>query len=667
MKERNIKNWSDSDLTRLREHPDAFRVFASRVTLKKEGNEYVSHCPFHQGDKDPSFRVHLYRRTWRWNCFGCNAVGGDVIDFVQRKDDLDFQGAVRLLSDELLVQKWQNQKETVEQFFKPIGEEKKYKTFTLADYAPREAALAASEPARKWLEDRGISYETAKRLRLGFRQDVGKLAEKKDADIADKGWMVFPRISRNTVVGLHFRSIVRKAFCRHPGMATELFNANTIDILQPVFVTEGEPDAAILEQAGYRAVSLASASIYPTPEQKDVLMQADEIILAGDTDEEGTKCMERLWNELQGKTYLLKWPEGCKDANEAFLKDCKGDVQTFRNLVEHLKQHAIDQPRPWRRLFKSRDEMEQGPFRFLIENFLPEGSTLIGALPGIGKTWFDLSMAKALTTGKNFLGFFAVPQIIPVLYLVPEMSERAFRVRMEKMGLDKNFLCRTAKDGLIELNDPELLAAVRDLKPVVLLDTIIRFSKATDENDAAQNRNLANAFAGLLHAGAQGVVGLHHSTKASERSAIPTLEEVIRGTGDLSAMVDAVYGLQCVDAQAFKIRVRCVKARDFEPVPPFEIQGRPYINEIGDFGVLEKPAQPSEQAEVERFVKTVEARPEATYRQIEDATGICKSRVAKVAAKAGWIRSEKLWQQISNESSQKPITDALWPQTPSAA
>jgi len=235
------------------------------------------------------------------------------------------------------------------------------------------------------------------------------------------------------------------------------------------------------------------------------------------------------------------------------------------------------------------------------------------------------------------------------------------------MGLDKNFLCRTAKDGLIELDDPELLAAVRDLKPVVFLDTMIRFSKATDENDAAQNRNLANAFAGLLHAGAQGVVGLHHSTKASERSAIPTLEEVIRGTGDLSAMVDAVYGLQCRDADTFKMSVRCVKARDFEPVPSFEIQGRPYINENGDFGVLEKPGQPSEQAEVERFVKTVEARPDATNRQIADATGISISRVAKVAAKAGWIKSGKLWQRKSNESSQKPIPDVLMPQAPSAA
>jgi hypothetical protein len=105
------------------------------------------------------------------------------------------------------------------------------------------------------------------------------------------------------------------------------------------------------------------------------------------------------------------------------------------------------------------------------------------------------------------------------------MSERAFRVRMEKMKIEQDFLCRTAKDGMIELNDPGLLAAIRDLKPVVFLDTIIRFSKASDENDAAQNRDLAKAIASLLHAGVRGVVGLHHSTKASQGKAILTLEQ----------------------------------------------------------------------------------------------------------------------------------------------
>jgi len=39
--------------------------------------------------------------------------------------------------------------------------------------------------------------------------------------------------------------------------------------------------------------------------------------------------------------------------------------------------------------------MEQGPIRFLIENFLPEGVTFIGGLSDAGKMWMALSLAKA--------------------------------------------------------------------------------------------------------------------------------------------------------------------------------------------------------------------------------------------------------------------------------
>ena len=129
-------------------------------------------------------------------------------------------------------------------------------------------------------------------------------------------------------------------------MSVGVFNTGTIDPLEPVFVTEGEFDAIVLEQAGFRAVSLPNASTKLTPEMKDLLMQADLRILAGDTDQPGTECMSRLWNELGERTYWLKWPEGCKDANETFLKQCGGDVEKFKELVVQLVDTAKSTPMP---------------------------------------------------------------------------------------------------------------------------------------------------------------------------------------------------------------------------------------------------------------------------------------------------------------------------------
>ncbi len=84
----------------------------------------------------------------------------------------------------------------------------------------------------------------------------------------------------------------------------------------------------------------ASANFSPTPEMRDKLVQANTIYLAGDMDTPGQQTMTKLWSELRDRTYLIEWPEGCKDANETFLKNCGGDTEKFRELVETLKQKA---------------------------------------------------------------------------------------------------------------------------------------------------------------------------------------------------------------------------------------------------------------------------------------------------------------------------------------
>ena len=65
--------------------------------------------------------------------------------------------------------------------------------------------------------------------------------------------------------------------------------------------------------------------------------------------------------------------------------------------------------------FVSVGQLEQGEVQMLIDSFLPEGTTFIGGLPGECKTLFALSIARALTTGKPFLGKFIVPKLTPVL------------------------------------------------------------------------------------------------------------------------------------------------------------------------------------------------------------------------------------------------------------
>jgi len=333
------------DIDNLKTNPGVLRLYGSRIKLRRENGKLIGLCPFHS-EKSGSFTI--FEKDCLFKCFGCG-ISGNAVQFVQKLDNCDFKTAVAKVKDFLGENNWAQQAQAVDAVFKPAVESSKtYKSFTLAEYAGAERNLAANLSVKDWLlKERGISFSTTQKLHLGFKQNVGMLAGEKNADIADKGWVSFPCVEDGRVVSIKYRSIVRKAFCKQGGMATALFNTETIDLFEPVYLVEGEPDACVLEQAGFHAVSLQSASTHPTPEQKDQLMRAGMVILAGDNDGGvGEGIMQKLWRELQERTYLLKWPPGIKDANQFFLETCKRDVSIFQTKIEELTLAAKSQPMP---------------------------------------------------------------------------------------------------------------------------------------------------------------------------------------------------------------------------------------------------------------------------------------------------------------------------------
>lgn len=70
-------------------------IASSYVQFKRRGRNMVGLCPFHN-EKTPSF--HLYPESGSFYCFGCG-VGGDVITFIRRIENLDYIEAVKFLAD----------------------------------------------------------------------------------------------------------------------------------------------------------------------------------------------------------------------------------------------------------------------------------------------------------------------------------------------------------------------------------------------------------------------------------------------------------------------------------------------------------------------------------------------------------------------------------------
>jgi putative DNA primase/helicase len=65
-------------------------VVGRYVHLKKAGREWKGLCPFHE-EKSPSFTVNDEKQLFC--CFGCGAKG-DVIDFIARREGLEFKQAL---------------------------------------------------------------------------------------------------------------------------------------------------------------------------------------------------------------------------------------------------------------------------------------------------------------------------------------------------------------------------------------------------------------------------------------------------------------------------------------------------------------------------------------------------------------------------------------------
>jgi hypothetical protein len=68
-----------------------------------------------------------------------------------------------------------------------------------------------------------------------------------------------------------------------------------------------------------------------------------------------------------------------------------------------------------------------------------------------------------------------------------------------------------------------------------------------------------------------------------------TLENLLRGSGDFGALVASAFGVRQLDAEQNILHVEHVKSRDASLTLPFELIGRPNIDDDGDLALYRAP------------------------------------------------------------------------------
>ncbi|WP_459874037.1 CHC2 zinc finger domain-containing protein, partial [Endothiovibrio diazotrophicus] len=85
----------DAELDRLKREVSLVRLVESQgVPLKKHGKDYLGLCPFHD-DREPSLVISPEKNLW--HCLGACGEGGDVIQWVMKRQGVSFRHAVELL------------------------------------------------------------------------------------------------------------------------------------------------------------------------------------------------------------------------------------------------------------------------------------------------------------------------------------------------------------------------------------------------------------------------------------------------------------------------------------------------------------------------------------------------------------------------------------------
>lgn len=132
-----------------RDHPIAEVVASYGIELRPVGRALVGRCPFHADGGRPN--LYVYPESSSFYCFRC-AVGGDVFDFVRRRENVGFGEACRRLA------RLERRPETPSPPSHPTGRrDRRWDRLTLEEQVVMNTAGALYQHTL-WREPRAIAY-----------------------------------------------------------------------------------------------------------------------------------------------------------------------------------------------------------------------------------------------------------------------------------------------------------------------------------------------------------------------------------------------------------------------------------------------------------------------------------------------------------------------------
>ena len=366
---------NDNVLDEIRDRADIVDLIGEYMDLKRSGSNYMGLCPFHS-EKTPSFSVSPSKSIFK--CFGCG-VGGDVITFVMKRENLSFPEAVEFLADKYNVRL---------EVYKDENKEAREKRNRLYEIN-REAGLhflknyQASQKAQLYLKNRMLSDKTIRSYGIGYSKDswtdlydhltkmgyreeelleLNLISKSKNGNYIDRfrDRVMFPIINRNNrIIGFGARAFgdakpkylnSRETPIFHKG--SNVFNINIISresTRERIILVEGYMDVISLYNSGIN-YSVASLGTSLTIDQANIIKRmAKDIYICYDSDNAGINATSRaidIFLQASVKPKIIELEGGLdpddfikKYGLEAFEKKIKSAISYIEFKIKKLKEN----------------------------------------------------------------------------------------------------------------------------------------------------------------------------------------------------------------------------------------------------------------------------------------------------------------------------------------
>ena len=305
---------------------DIVEIIDARVPLKKKGREYWACCPFHN-EKSPSFSVSQNKQFY--HCFGCQQHG-NAISFLMEYDHMDFVEAIETLAQHLGIEVPYEQGHAPDPRKKAEAQSLFDSLQQCSDFYRQQ--LKQQQEAIDYLQQRGISGETAARYGIGFAPPGWNNLKGDEKNLLESGMLirneqgrVYDRFRHRLMFPIRDRRGHTIAFggrvinpednpkylnspespVFHKGEEIyglyELKQANST--LDRVFITEGYMDVVSLAEHGVTTAVATLGTAINAAQIEKLFRVAPNLVFCFDADLAGRKA---AWRALENSLESLK-------------------------------------------------------------------------------------------------------------------------------------------------------------------------------------------------------------------------------------------------------------------------------------------------------------------------------------------------------------------------